>query len=189
MGEVGPQGEKGEAGEKGDMGMMGIPGPCSPTIQSAFSALDTIFPALNIPVVFSHVIYNMQGHYNPQSGLYTVPANGTYIFSYHLSVFGKGLKVGLFHNFVPVVKTTESAELGTILHQVVLDLNMGDRVWLQVKDTTNNGMYASPEASSTFSGYLLHADSCEMPMLRSNLAFPLKGDYIWGDIPDITPAP
>nr|XP_006638028.2 PREDICTED: collagen alpha-1(X) chain-like isoform X1 [Lepisosteus oculatus] len=195
-GEVGPQGPpgnaghpgaKGEAGlpgtkgEKGDEGLRGVPGPCSPTIQSGFSAaLDSIYPAPNRPVPFGKVIYNLQGHFDPFNGIYMAPVNGTYVFSYQLVVFSKVLKVGLFLNFKPVVKTTEPSDLGSASQMVVLQLSRGDRVWLQVKDTSTNGMYASSDSTSTFSGYLLYPDSCEMPLSRD---FPTyeEGDYSWGD--------
>ncbi|CAB1348432.1 unnamed protein product [Coregonus sp. 'balchen'] len=100
-GQQGPQGEKGEQGEVGPQGEQGIA-----WVKGDQGEMD-----------FSHILYNMQGHNDLMTGLYTAPANSTYIFSYHLSVFGRVLKVGLFHNFVLVVRTTEPAELGTALHR------------------------------------------------------------------------
>ncbi|XP_056138910.1 complement C1q and tumor necrosis factor-related protein 9 [Lampris incognitus] len=188
-GQMGPEGQKGDTGQKGDLGQMGWvgpPGPCMPSIKSAFSAgLRGIFPPPNTPVIFSNLLYNLQGHYDPTQGIYTAPVNGTYVFSYHLTVFERVLKVGLFHNFVPVVKTTEPAELGTATHQVVLHLARSDRVWLQVKDATTNGMYVSNEASSTFSGFLLHPDTCDPPMSREPILPMPHGDatYDWGILP------
>ncbi|XP_064157503.1 collagen alpha-1(X) chain [Anguilla rostrata] len=185
-GDTGLQGEKGETGEKGDMGlkgMMGMPGPCSPAIQSAFSAaLATSYPAPNLPVPFTRIYYNVLGHFDP-AGIYTAPVNGTYVFSYHLVASNKVLKVGLFHNFVPIVKTTETTNLGTASQLVVLHLNRGDRVWLQVRDTQSNGMYTSSESSSTFSGFLLHPDTCDMPMFRGFPPEPVTGVYSWDGPP------
>ncbi|CAB1325722.1 unnamed protein product [Coregonus sp. 'balchen'] len=199
QGEVGPQGAvglNGEKGNQGELGMMGIPGPCSPTIQSSFSAaLGTIYPLPDKPVPFTQVITNQQFHFDPTIGIYRAPVNGTYVFSYHLVVFSKVLKVGLFHNFNPIVKTTEPAHLGTASQQVVLHLAMGDRVWLQVKDTITNGMYADNESRSTFSGFLLHPDSCDLPLFRDfpPAAAPSgdEGTYSWGQIegPTTTPSP
>lgn len=125
------------------------------------------FPPPNLPVVFGHVLYNRQNHYLPDLGVYVAPINGTYLFSYHLTVYEKTLKVGLFLNFYPVVKQTDARALGTTSHLVVLHLAAGDAVWLQVKDEDTNGMYASYETSSTFSGALLHPDSCDAPALRT----------------------
>lgn len=196
-GEVGDQGvlgETGPAGPKGDMGnmgMMGPPGPCTPAIQSSFSAaLAFSFPSPNLPVPFPNVLTNMQGHFNPTMGIYTAPANGTYVFHYHLSVYDRVLKVGLFHNFAPVVKTTEAAELGTASQTVVLHLNRMDMVWLQVRDLLTNGAYTSSETSSTFSGYLLQPDSCDLPLFGRDFltppAPPMQGEYSWGELPVYT---
>ncbi|KAI4883099.1 hypothetical protein NFI96_004963 [Prochilodus magdalenae] len=169
-GVTGPQGEPGQTGlkgEQGDVGIMGEPGPCSPTIQSAFSAaLNAVFPPPNLPVAFTRVIYNVQQHYNPNTGVYTAPVNGIYILTYHLTASTRALKVGLFWNYQPVVKSTEVSELGSTSQQVTLHLSAGDQVWVQVRDSSSNGMYTSSESSSTFSGYLLYPDSCDVVMNR-----------------------
>lgn len=168
----------------GDIGMRGLPGPCMPTIQSAFAAgLSSSYPPPNAPVVFSQVLYNVQGGYDPRTGIYTAPINGTYVFSYHLTVHERVLKVGLFQNFTPVVKTTDPKVLGTTSQSVVLHLARGDRVWVQVKDEVTNGMYAGPESSSTFSGFLLHPDTCDMPLLRRPIPpmSPPEARYTWGN--------
>nr|XP_057935316.1 inner ear-specific collagen [Doryrhamphus excisus] len=184
QGEMGPPGDNGLPGAKGDMGYMGPPGPCMPAIQSAFSAqLENSFPPPNTPVVFGYVVYNVQGSYDPTSGLYTAPINGTYVFSYHLTVYARILKVGLFHNFEPIIKTTDPSALGTTSHSIILHLSRGDQVWLQVKDHLSNGMFAGAEAASTFSGYLLHPDSCDMAFLRIPVPVltPPENGYSWGD--------
>lgn len=189
MGTAGQTGPQGDKGDMGVMGMMGPPGPCMPNIQSAFSAgLTTSYPPPNAPVVFDNVLYNIQGSYDPTRGLYTAPINGTYVFSFHLTVHDRVLKVGLFHNFMPVVKMTDPSVLGSASHTVVLHLAQGDMVWLQVRDNLTNGIYAGSEASSTFSGFLLHPDTCEMAFLRGNIppVFPPEGGYSWGELPGST---
>ncbi|TRY83673.1 hypothetical protein DNTS_027965 [Danionella cerebrum] len=176
-GQQGVNGTAGLKGSKGDMGLTGIPGPCSPTVQSAFSAsLLTSFPLPNRPVLFKRIIYNLNNNFSPDSGVYTAPVNGTYVFSYHIQVSVRQLKVGLFHNFDAVVRTTTPTEMNIASHQVVLSLSQGDWVWLQVKDTTTNGMYAGTESSSTFSGFLLYPDKCDDLLLR---------DFTMNDFPDI----
>ncbi|XP_041125842.1 otolin-1-like [Polyodon spathula] len=194
VGPPGPQGLKGEPGPKGDEGLhghmgekgatgdRGIPGPCSPTVQSAFSAsLRDINPRPNLPVPFTEVNYNLQNHYNPQSGIYMAPVNGTYVFSYHLCANSKALTVGLFRDYKSIVRSTQLDDLGKVSQMVVLHLSAGERLWLQVKDSNTNGMYAGPESSSTFSGFLLYPDACDASQSRN---FPLNSDYTdysWGD--------
>lgn len=178
-GEKGAKGEKGNAGirgtqgpvgPKGSEGMMGhpgAPGPCTPTIRSAFTAcLNQSYPDQDQSIAFSDVLYNEQGHYNPLTGIYRAPVNGTYMVSFHLSVYKRMLTVGLFVNHNFIVINTEASQQSTTSQSVVLRLSAGDEVWLQVKDGTTNGMYASFESRSTFSAYLLYPDSCEWPMAR-----------------------
>ncbi|XP_077065138.1 uncharacterized protein LOC143716455 [Siphateles boraxobius] len=161
-GPQGPNGTTGPKGNQGDMGMTGMPGPCSPAMQSAFSAaLLTSNPLPNRPVAFKRLIYNVNQHYNPENGVYTAPVNGTYVFSYNLQVASRMLKVALFLNFEAVVRTTTPVEMNTASQQVVLSLSQGDWVWVQVKDSTTNGMFTGTESSSTFSGFLLYPDRCD----------------------------
>ncbi|XP_058483319.1 complement C1q and tumor necrosis factor-related protein 9-like [Solea solea] len=193
-GDIGIQGVRGSTGTKGDegqMGLMGPIGPCSPAIQSAFSAsTNDSFPIPNWPIPFTHVHINQQLHFNPNMGLFTAPVDGIYVFSYHLAVVGK-LKVGLFHNFNFVVTTTEETSHSTASQSVILHLKAGDWVWLQVKNSNTNGLYADSESSSTFSGYLLYPDSC-MPMLGRDSTSPLDPNrpFTWGNTnTTTTPSP
>lgn len=188
-GAQGSSGATGPKGNQGEMGMPGMPGPCSPAVQSAFSAaLTASYPAPNRPVAFKRVIYNQNQNYNPENGVYTAPVNGTYVFSYNLQVSVRTLKVGLFHNFEPVIKTTTPIEMNTASQQVVLGLSQGDWVWVQVRDTTTNGMFTGTEASSTFSGFLLHPDNCDVMASRDFIVDQqVSGDFKWGEIDEPNP--
>lgn len=191
-GTQGVQGGTGLKGNQGTIGPIGPPGPCSPTIQSVFTAsLQTPFPIENQPVPFLNVITNLQGHFSPITGIYTAPVNGTYVFSYHLSVSGRPLKVGLYRNLFPIVRSTEANNQATASQAIILHLFTNDQVWLQVKSSVTNGMYTDTESSSTFSGYLLYPDSCDLPSGRDFV--PPKvyqtGDFSWNGPPHVTPAP
>jgi len=184
-GHAGVQGPIGLKGQEGSMGLMGVPGPCTAAAKSSFSAsMIESFPEPNLPVPFPAVILNMPGHFNPLMGMYTAPINGTYVFTFNLAIRGKPLKVGLFRSFFSVIKVTEGTDRSTTSQTVVLHLSMGEMVWLQVKDDTTNGIFVSDESSSTFSGYLLHPDSCEMPRGRHHHVVQTfsPGDFgnVWG---------
>lgn len=175
-GDQGPDGSRGVKGIKGEPGVSGLSGPCSTAFQSAFSAcVNQSFPAPNLPVPFPRVLTNQQGHFDSIRGIYTAPVNGTYVFSFHLAVAGRALKVGLFSNFYPYVRVTEGADKSTTSHRVTLHLSRDDQVWLQVKDATTNGLYTDSERSSTFSGYLLLPDSCATP--RGRWVNPVMKEY------------
>lgn len=190
-GALGLKGSTGLKGEKGEQGLAGRVGICSPTIQSAFSAcLNESFPAQNQPVPFPRVLSNRQGHFAPLQGVYTAPVNGTYVFTFHLAVAARTLKVGLFRNYYPVAKTTEGADKSTCSHSLMLQLQQGDEVWLQVKDQLTNGIYTDSENSATFSGYLLRPDSCQGHSGRNLLPILpyTQHTYSW-DGPDSSPPP
>ncbi|KAM8822191.1 uncharacterized protein ACB058_021610 [Synchiropus picturatus] len=170
-GEAGREGQAGPQGAKGEPGMMGAagpPGPCSPVVKAAFSVgLTSSYPPPDTPVLFGHVFYNLQGGYDAATGIFRAPVNGTYVFSYHLTVYERVLVVGIFVNQLPAAITTDPNVLGVTSHTVLLHLARGDMVWVQVKSELTNGMFAGSEASSTFSGFLLHPDSCEAAAYRA----------------------
>lgn len=171
-GDSGPQGTQGLAGLKGDQGPVGVTGPagpCTPAIKSSFSAsLNQSYPAPFWPISFQNIHTNPQGHFNtPMMGIYSAPVNGTYVFSFHLTVGARPLKVGFYKNFLPIIKVTGTTNLATVSDTIVLPLAMGDLIWLQVKDATTNGVYTDSESSSTFSGFLLTPDYCDLASGRS----------------------
>ncbi|KAK2822866.1 hypothetical protein Q5P01_022931 [Channa striata] len=160
--------------------------------MSAFTAfIQQPYPLENQPIPFLNVISNQQGHYNPLLGIYTAPVNGTYVFSFHLAVANRVLKVGLFRNLFPIVRTTEANNQATASQTVVLHLTMGDQVWLQVKNGVTNGIYTDSESSSTFSGYLLYPDSCELALGRDFVVPPMyqMEDFSWDGPVSTTMAP
>lgn len=181
-GRQGATGVNGTKGQKGDLGETGIPGPCSPATESAFFAvLSNSYPVPDRSVPFTNVIYNKGLNFDTLTGVYKAPVNGTYVMTYHLAVFSKMLKVGLFHNFNPIVKSTGSTGSSTLSQQVILHLTRGDEIWVQVRDANSNGMYVTSEYSSTFSGFLLYPDSCDMPVSRE-LPEPINGTFSWGEL-------
>ncbi|XP_078266092.1 uncharacterized protein LOC144599211 [Rhinoraja longicauda] len=176
-GEQGNTGEKGARGEQGNEGEEGPPGPCAPTIQSAFSAgrnIENGLPNPFFPIPFTIIFYNRQGHFKPTVGVYIAPVNGTYLFSYHLSILTNPIKLGLFKNRKLVIKTANRATQDQASQTVILHLTAGDKIWLQVKDSSFNGLYADQDTDSTFSGFLLYPDSC-FPVI-SRGSFPMTED-------------
>lgn len=178
-GDQGTQGVPGVTGLKGDQGLVGATGPtgpCTPAIKSSFSAtLNQSYPTPFWPVSFQNILTNPQGHFNsPMSGIYTAPINGTYVFSFHLKVGNRPVNVGLYKNFNPVIKVSDSTTGVTVSQTIVQQLTIGDMIWLQVKDATTNGMYTDSESTSTFSGFLVTPDTCTLPSgSRSLMATPL----------------
>ncbi|KAG7252913.1 hypothetical protein CRUP_025202, partial [Coryphaenoides rupestris] len=168
MGTDGEPGTKGDEGDQGPPGFQGPPGPCSSVIKSAFSAARlTSFPESNMPVSFMNVIYNVQNNFVPSFGVYTAPVNGTYFFTYALTVKDRPLIIRMFYEFNPVARSTVMNNYVVATQQVVLHMAAGKRVWLQVKNNDNNGIYVDGDSSSTFSGFLLYPDDCMASQMRN----------------------
>ncbi len=74
-------GVRGEKGSKGDMGEQGPKGDMPEIPKSAFSARlseSSKLPAAYTPIIFDKILYNSQGHYDPQTGRFTCAVRGVY---------------------------------------------------------------------------------------------------------------
>ncbi|XP_053716473.1 complement C1q and tumor necrosis factor-related protein 9A [Synchiropus splendidus] len=157
-GSIGYRGERGNRGEKGDKGDQGdevfIP-------KSAFSVgltSQSKLPPANAPIKFDKIIYNLQNHYDPQTGRFTCAAAGAYYFSYHITVFSRNVKVALMKNGLKIIHTMDNyqssedqAAGGAVLH-----LEPGDKVWLQVVGgELFNGLFADEDDDTVFSGFII----------------------------------
>uniref|UniRef100_A0A672ZRY2 Complement C1q and tumor necrosis factor-related protein 9A-like n=1 Tax=Sphaeramia orbicularis TaxID=375764 RepID=A0A672ZRY2_9TELE len=174
-GDLGPpggiQGPLGPPGRPGNKGEIGVPGHKdrgekgeTPVIdKSAFSAgltAQTKLPAVNAPIRFDKIIYNVQNHYDPLTGRFTCSIAGAYYFTYHITVFSRNVKVALVKNGAKIIHTMDNyqssedqAAGGAVLH-----LEVGDRVWLQVAGgELFNGLFADEDDDTTFSGFLIFA--------------------------------
>ncbi|XP_069473982.1 complement C1q and tumor necrosis factor-related protein 9-like [Ambystoma mexicanum] len=164
----GDQGLQGDKGSQGDQGFQGIPGPCTPHVQSSFSAYLTVsYPKSNLPVPFNKILNNPQNHFDATNSVYIAPTNGTYFFSYQLSVFGRVLVVGLFRNSRLVSRLANDANRAVASQSLVMRLSAGDSIWLQTKNDQSNGIYFDGNTDSIFSGYLIAPDVCDESGTRS----------------------
>ncbi|XP_007885717.1 adiponectin [Callorhinchus milii] len=171
-GQQGPKGDDGEPGASGVDGVEGLPGTpgrkgdkgeSGYSYRSAFSVgLTSINPIPNIPIKFTKIFYNREKHYDEETGKFTSPFAGIYFFSYHLTVYTKDVKVGLYKNSKAIVFTYDqfqNNDLDQAGGSVTIHLDAGDSVWLQVYgDNTFNGIYADNNNDSMFTGFLLYPD-------------------------------
>lgn len=131
--------------------------------RSAFSVgLTERSPAPNVPIRFSKIFYNEQGHYDPSTGKFLCNVPGTYFFSYHLTVYLSDVKVSLYRKDKAVIFTYDQFQNNNVDQasgSVLLHLSSGDEVWLQVYGNGDkNGVYADNLNDSTFMGFLLYPD-------------------------------
>nr|XP_055058721.1 adiponectin, C1Q and collagen domain containing, b [Misgurnus anguillicaudatus]XP_055058722.1 adiponectin, C1Q and collagen domain containing, b [Misgurnus anguillicaudatus] len=174
-GDKGETGEKGDPGEKGDVGpagprgfpgnpgMKGTRGESSLSYHSAFSVgLSEMVSVTNVPIRFNKFFYNDQHHYDDVSGKFRCNLPGVYFFTYHLTVYTKDAKVSLYKNDKAIMFTYDQYQENNVDQasgSVILRLEAGDEVWLQVYgDETVGGVYADNNNDSTFSGFLLYPD-------------------------------
>uniref|UniRef100_A0A672RW93 Complement C1q and tumor necrosis factor-related protein 9-like n=1 Tax=Sinocyclocheilus grahami TaxID=75366 RepID=A0A672RW93_SINGR len=162
-GAKGKCGDNGERGPPGKMGPQGFPGPLGlkgqkqdpngdmPEIpKSAFSATlseSTKLPAANAPIRFDKILYNCQGHYDPETGRFTCAISGVYLY-YHITVYSRNVKVALMKNGQQVIYTMDSYQGGEAQAAggAVLEMESGDKVWLQVADKLLfNWLYADED--------------------------------------------
>ncbi|XP_048781201.2 uncharacterized protein LOC125683783 [Ostrea edulis] len=107
-------------------------------------------------LVFPHVVYNGGNGYNPSTGIFTSPTDGTYVFFVKVNVYGSNylyLDIVLNGNSKVRSMSHNSAQYMTGTNLAVLRLNKGDRVW--VKRYSGTGYYSDSVPITTFSGFLL----------------------------------
>uniref|UniRef100_A0A8C6KQC6 Otolin 1b n=1 Tax=Nothobranchius furzeri TaxID=105023 RepID=A0A8C6KQC6_NOTFU len=162
----GPKGDRGFPGMRGERGFRGLKGAKgSGTAQkrSAFSvgiSPRKSFPPSGFPIRFDKIFYNEENHFNFTSNSFTCFHPGVYVFSFHITVRSQPLRATLVVNGSRKVRTRDSL-YGQDIDQasclVVLRLAAGDQVWMETfRDW--NGVYASSEDDSIFTGFLLYSD-------------------------------
>lgn len=160
-GNTGMKGVRGAPGKKGSRGLKGSKGDNPKPIRSAFTVgLSKPFPAPNAPVKFDRILYNEQEEYNPTTGKYNCTIPGTYVFAFHVTVRGRPARISIVAQNKKMFKSRETLygqEIDQASAMLVLKLNAGDQVWLEVSRDWN-GLYVSNDDDSIFTGFLLYPD-------------------------------
>ncbi|XP_037124201.1 otolin 1b [Syngnathus acus] len=161
----GPKGDRGYHGMRGERGMRGFKGAKGsgvPQKRSAFSvgiSPRRSFPPSGFPIRFDKIFYNEENHFNVTSNSFVCVHAGVYVFSFHITVRNQPLRATLVVNGSRRVRTRDSLygqDIDQASTLVVLRLAVGDQVWMEtLRDW--NGVYASSEDDSIFSGFLLYS--------------------------------
>uniref|UniRef100_K1Q625 Caprin-2 n=1 Tax=Magallana gigas TaxID=29159 RepID=K1Q625_MAGGI len=107
-------------------------------------------------LVFPHVVTNNGNGYNPSTGKFTAPTDGTYVFFLTVvSNSNKFIYMNIVHNGADKVRTIghESAQYMTGTNMAVLQLVKGDSVWVSRRH--GKGYFSESAPYTTFSGFLL----------------------------------
>ncbi|XP_008057448.1 otolin-1 [Carlito syrichta] len=160
-GELGSKGVRGPIGKKGSRGFKGSKGEAAGVPRAAFSAaLSKPFPPPYTPIRFDRLLYNDQGSYSPATGKFNCTIPGAYVFSYHVTVKGRPARISLVARNKRQFKSRETLygqEIDQASLLIILKLSAGDQVWLEVSKDWN-GVYASAEDDSVFTGFLLYPE-------------------------------
>lgn len=175
-GGIGVKGDPGPKGDTGPMGPAGQPGldgrnvprgieegiTDSAIVKSAFTAAvtQTIRASRNSDkiIVYDVVITNIGGNFDGDTGIFTAPANGAYVFmmNIHRAAVTKSPYVKLMKEGEMQVATYDygtSDAYDTASNSIILELAEGEQVWLQLDQ--GNEINSNSNKYTTFSGYLL----------------------------------
>uniref|UniRef100_A0A3Q3WW83 C1q domain-containing protein n=1 Tax=Mola mola TaxID=94237 RepID=A0A3Q3WW83_MOLML len=163
---IGPKGDRGYHGMRGERGFRGFKGAKGSGVPQKCSAFSVgisprkSFPPSGFPIRFDKVFYNDENHFNFTSNSFTCVHAGVYVFSFHITVRNQPLRATLVVNGSRRVRTRDSLygqDIDQASTLVLLRLAVGDQVWMETfRDW--NGVYASSEDDSIFSGFLLYSD-------------------------------
>lgn len=107
-------------------------------------------------LVFPQIVTNNGNGYNPSTGKFTAPADGTYVFFVTVvSNYKNYIYLDIVHNGSSKVRTQsyESASYMTGTNMAVLQLVKEDSVW--ISRHSGKGYYSEYVPITTFSGFLL----------------------------------
>ena len=107
-------------------------------------------------LIFNSVILNVGNGYNPNTGVFTSPVAGTYVFYVTAVEYrDQGISVDIVLNSVSKVRTMgfSDANHQTGTNMVVLNLQNGDSVW--VRHFYGKGFYTQSVPMTTFTGFLI----------------------------------
>ncbi|CAL1526606.1 unnamed protein product [Lymnaea stagnalis] len=111
----------------------------------------------HVNVTYDRVFTNVGNVYDPQTGVFTVPLNGTYTILFHaLAEYSGMLWLDLYRNsqYITSAYAHIEGQYGAASNSITITLAKGDEVYI-----TGHGssiLYGNPnEVYATFTGYML----------------------------------
>ncbi|XP_021348746.1 complement C1q tumor necrosis factor-related protein 6-like [Mizuhopecten yessoensis] len=151
----------GEDGFKGEKGERGLSVERAGSSVVFFSALDENMGPLNgETLLYKHVPVNIGSAYDPNTGMFTAPSSGIYLFNIVVAAQPEKTAAVQLRKIVDntdkhvVVVWAESLpNWGTSSNSVYLSLDQGQQLFLIARQNLNS--YYNASMSTTFSGHLV----------------------------------
>ena len=135
-----------------------------PTIQFSAKGVRDVSPTQNQVIIFPTVLENIGNSYNPGTGVFTSPTNGTYIFTMQTCTITAQyayfqLVVDSSDNVILVLRNYDASVATTTSDSVPHYLMVGQRVWVQSNynsGTTTTLWHNEDYCWNHFSGVLVN---------------------------------
>ncbi|KAM4651312.1 complement C1q subcomponent subunit A-like [Discoglossus pictus] len=161
-GYIGPQGIPDSPGDQGPRGTKGAMGNIADQKRTAFSAIDANINK-DLVVVFSRAITNQENAYNKNTGKFTCKEPGYYYFTFQvvsggdLCLFIVTKQNGSTKKLLGFCDNNARSQPQVNSGGTVLNLKVKDEVWIETM-AQKRRIATSTEATSIFSGFLLHPE-------------------------------
>ena len=146
------QGIKGDRGERGSTAMVAF------SVHRGHSLTATTRPER---ITYDAAFVNHGRAFNVESGIFTCPIPGLYYFSFTFKTAPReymGVRIkqnGRDTNSLYYSST--DGEQTSVSQSIILDLDQGDRVWLELYLNSNRAKISGTSSKiNTFNGYLIH---------------------------------
>ncbi|KAG7333315.1 hypothetical protein KOW79_003450 [Hemibagrus wyckioides] len=170
--------------------------PTMPSLRSAFSATrsTSLLGGFQRVVTFDHLLVNVGGDFNPDTGLFRCRIAGAYYFTLTVGRYPKKfLSVMLVKNRheVQAMAYNEYRNQGRKVQSqsAMISLSPMDTVWLLVQQNPDYALYSNVAPYITFSGYLVYPEfASSMGYLNKYLGPeclpPGYASYSWRETPE-----
>lgn len=149
--------------------------PMMPSLRSAFSATrsTSMLGGFQRVVTFDHLLVNVGGDFNPDTGLFRCRIAGAYYFTLTVGKYPKKLLSVMLVKNKQEVQAMAYNEYRKQSRKVqsqsaMISLLPMDTVWLLVQQNPNYALYSTTAPYITFSGYLVYPESTSSMGYPSN---------------------
>lgn len=142
-------------------GIQSTPKPSTDIVAfSVYLSIKDIEISKGYTIKFDTIVTNIGSSYNRYTGVFTVPQDGVYVFTWNLYCGSDGgyftSQLVVNSNVVGAMYTDAAGADYT--NVVVVEINVGDKIYVRIHPTLSfkKKLHSSPDYRSTFSGWKLY---------------------------------